>query len=107
MAKPGAWIIPPKRLKISAPAWDVIPDQVNVVLQPIAPLDLSIFLNAGTPPFVFEDIGAQIPSGLVLDVNTGIVTGSPAFINAAVLVSIRATNLAGSAIGSFTWEITL
>ena len=101
---PNVRLIQRNFIAANRPIWGTIPPQTDSILAgAIAPLDLSTFLNQGLAPLTFA--AAPLPAGLSIDVNTGIVTGTPTTIETP-LVTATATNDQGTDQTTFTWTIT-
>lgn len=66
----------------------------------ITPLDISLYFSGGGLTFSAEGL----PTGLTIDPETGVVTGSPAVLGART-VTVTASNEGGQTSGSFTWLI--
>ncbi len=88
------------------PLVGTIPNQVDVQLTPIAPLDvgLLVFSLATVIPLVtLSAVG--LPAGLTMDA-AGLVTGTTPAAGPPQVVTVRATNTAGSSQATFSWEVT-
>ena len=91
-------------VEANRPIWGTVPPQSDPVSVAIAPLDTSAFLTQGLPPLTFQAV--NLPDGLGIDPNTGIITGTPGTVD-VFDPQILATNAQGSDITTFTWTITI
>ncbi len=82
---------------VVAPAFSgTIPAQSWTQNQAISPIDVASYLTAGTFPLTFSIASGSLPSGVMLNSSSGVISGIPVVYGDFNSVSIQASNSAGS-----------
>ena len=86
----------------TAPSWDTIDDQEFVIEEDVS-FDVSDFITSGDSPITFSASG--LPSGLSIDSDTGVISGTAPDSGSTNTVTVMAENDGGSADTTFDLEI--